>query len=207
MIEFLIVQHAEKDPTAANQADPGLTERGRMQAQATEAHLRGAGVASIHASPLRRTRETAEPIAAALGLAVRLDARLRERMNWGDSPTPQSIEHFLQEWARATQDRDFTPASGDSSRVAGQRFQSLLEDLARLPGQRDGERIVLVAHGGVTADLLRNLFPDEMIRARAPEIIEHGVPSCAITHLIWRDGVYELKQLASVAHLPLEESR
>jgi 2,3-bisphosphoglycerate-dependent phosphoglycerate mutase/probable phosphoglycerate mutase len=177
-----------------------LSAAGIEQARLTARHLSGLPSARLYSSPLRRARETAEIIAGELGLAVRLDDRLRERMNWGDGASPQTRDAFLVEWDRATRDRDFAPSSGDSSRAAGARLASLLDDLAR----QGGGDVALVTHGGVTVDLLRNLFADEVIRARNPDVdaITSGVPGCAITHLV-RDGdAYELRALASVAHLP-----
>ena len=66
--------------------------------------------------------------------------------------------------------------------------------------------MALVTHGGVTVDLLRNLFADEVIRGRNPDVdvITRGVPGCAITHLVRYDDAYELRALASVAHLPTQ---
>ena len=91
MTEFWIVQHAEKERHAADPADPGLTERGWRQARLTAAFLRRAGpFGLLCSSPLRRARQTAA-IAAELGLPVRVDKRLRERMNWGEGSAPQPL--------------------------------------------------------------------------------------------------------------------
>ena len=59
---------------------------------------------------------------------------------------------------------------------------------------------------GITVDLLRNLFADEVIRGRNPDVdvITSGVPGCAITHLVRYGDAYELRALASVAHLPTQ---
>ena len=102
-VEFVLVQHGEKARTAG---DPGLTPAGVQQAARTAAflarrHRAGERIDGLRASPARRTRETAAPLAAALGLPVRLDARLRERMNWGDGPAGQALDDFLREWPPA----------------------------------------------------------------------------------------------------------
>jgi broad specificity phosphatase PhoE len=92
-IEVLVVQHGEKARAAG---DPGLTETGVRQAAAVATWLekKGTKVSSIWASPLKRAQQTAEPIAAAFGLPVQTDARLRERMNWDDE-SEISLEGFL----------------------------------------------------------------------------------------------------------------
>ncbi|HEX2033454.1 MAG TPA: histidine phosphatase family protein [Chloroflexota bacterium] len=201
MVEFVLVQHGEKERTAG---DPGLTPAGVRQAERVAAflareHRAGVRIDRIIASPLRRTRETAMALAGALGLPVSLDSRLRERMNWGDGAPGQSLAAFLQEWARATQERDFVPSSGESSRAAGARLRAALDDLAlTYPGQR----LVIVTHGGVTVDLLRTLFGDDAVRRGHLEVLTQGVPAGAITRLRRLGGEYVPLEIASVAHLP-----
>jgi len=75
--------------------DIPLSEVGRDQALALAERLRGRGITEAHASDLSRARETAEIVAAALGVApVRLDARFRERSFWLSIPhaVPPSVQ-------------------------------------------------------------------------------------------------------------------
>lgn len=192
---FLIVQHAEKERTEGN---PPLTAHGKEQAIQIATHLARQPITHVYSSPLRRVRETAQPIADALGLPLQIDTRLRERMNWGDSDTPQTFAAFLAEWKRADANRDFAPTSGDSSRVAGARFQALLDALART---HEGTMVALVTSGGVTIDLLRTLFGDAYLHHSLPDVIEHGVPPASITHLTHDATGYALVAFGSVAHL------
>src|SRR6185369_1281741 len=53
------------------------------QARRVAAALAGEGIRAVYSSDLRRARQTAEMIAAALGLPVRLDPALRE-LNLGE---------------------------------------------------------------------------------------------------------------------------
>ena len=62
----LLVRHAEKAAEPAT--DPPLTAAGVARAQALAAALRDAGVTAIITTQLRRTRETAQPLAMARGL-------------------------------------------------------------------------------------------------------------------------------------------
>jgi broad specificity phosphatase PhoE len=171
MTTFYLVQHAEKQRRGG---DPGLTVTGRAQALWTGSCLRGKGITQVWASPLRRARETAEIIAAVLGLPVRTDPRLRERMIWDGC---QPLDAYFADWRRSTAERDFQPLLGDTSREAGERFEAFLTDHARDPGQ-----IVVVSHGGVTVDLLRNLYGDDRLADR-PELLDRGVPACSITRV------------------------
>ena len=62
----LLVRHAEKAAEPAS--DPPLTAAGVARAQALAAALRDAGVTAIITTQLRRTRETAQPLATTRGL-------------------------------------------------------------------------------------------------------------------------------------------
>jgi broad specificity phosphatase PhoE len=180
---FYVVQHAEKE---RQPGDPGLTDLGRRQAGRTALWLRQVGVNAVFSSPMRRARETAGFIASAVGVPVREDARLRERMNWDGA---QPLGEFLAEWAASVRDRWFVPRAGDSSWRAGERFLAFLGDVAGEPGP-----IVVCTHGGVTVDLLRTLAGDQ---ALPPRLLDEGIPPCAITTL--EDQV--VMDIASVSHL------
>jgi phosphohistidine phosphatase SixA len=64
---IILVRHADKAAQPAG--DPPLTESGAKRARDLAAALRTAGVTSIITTQLRRTRETAQPLAIALGIA------------------------------------------------------------------------------------------------------------------------------------------
>jgi len=183
MVLAYLVQHGEKEPVPG---DPGLTSAGRQQAGRTGRWLHDRGVHALYASPMRRARETAECIASVTGLAVQPDARLAERLNWDRS---QPYEAFLALWARTTEDRDFVPPDGRSSRQAGARLQAFLADLTGTPGP-----VAVVTHGGITTDLLRNLLDED---ALPPRLLAAGIPPCAVTTIDDLTAV----MIASTAHL------
>ena len=164
----------------------GLTELGRQQAARTGWWLRGLGISAVWTSPMRRARETADCIAAATGLAVQSDARLRERLNWDDS---MSFEAFLALWARTARDRDLVPAGGPSARQATARLRAFLAGLPGLPGPT-----AAVTHGGITIELLRDLAGDDALR---PGVLQAGIPPCAVTAIDNLNSV----MIASVSHL------
>jgi broad specificity phosphatase PhoE len=162
-----LVQHGEKE---RRPGDPRLTQAGRDQAVRAGQWLRDQGIRALYSSPLRRALQTADGIASVTGLAVQTDARLGERLNWEGR---ESYDAFLARWDRTTDDRDFVPAGGDSSRQAGARLLAFLADLRGSVGP-----VAAVTHGGVTIDLLRTLLGDE---ALPPDLLSAGVPPCAIT--------------------------
>jgi broad specificity phosphatase PhoE len=186
-----VVQHGEK---VREPGDPGLTARGREQAALAAEWLRDKGLRAVFASPLRRARQTAEAVAAVTGLPVRVDTRVTERMNWDESVP---AERFFADWTRTSEDRDFVPAVGDSSRAAGARFRAFLQEHSPVErGDEFGEDgpIAVACHGGVTVDLLRTLLGDPAV----PEVLlREGVPSGAITVI---DGLRPIA-IAETGHL------
>lgn len=69
---IIFVRHAEKDLTVAE--DPPLTAAGRARAAELTRQLVDAdvvaGIDAIYASPFKRTRQTAEPLSAQLGIPI-----------------------------------------------------------------------------------------------------------------------------------------
>jgi broad specificity phosphatase PhoE len=178
-----LVQHGAKE---ALPGDPGLTALGRDQAARTACWFARIGLTALYSSPLRRARETAEPIARAAGLAVQVDSRLRDRVNW---QAGQPLDQFLADWDRSARDRDLALRNGESSRSAGERLSGFVAGLAGGPGP-----VAAVSHGGVTVDLLRTLVGDA---ALPPRLLRDGIPPCAITTL---DDLAVIA-IASTAHL------
>lgn len=143
---------------------------------------------------MRRAIETARIVCQHVGLPdVRVDHRLRERMNW-DGSVP--LDTFLREWSRTDGDRNYAPALGDSSKATGDRYLAVLNDVITL---HPGERVVVVGHGGATIDVLRSLISDDELECRAPGLIEHGPTPCAVSTLV-RSG--QCWEVLGINHLP-----
>jgi broad specificity phosphatase PhoE len=184
MTVVYLVQHGQKEQLPG---DPGLTDLGRRQATHTGRWLSGLGVGSLWTSPMRRARETADCIASVTGLAVRPDARLRERLNWDGG---MSFDAFLAVRDRTTRDRDLVPERGQSSRQAAARLQAFLADMRALPWPA-----ATVTHGGITIDLLRDLLGEDGL---PPGLLAAGIPACAVTAVDDLNAV----MIASVSHFP-----
>jgi phosphohistidine phosphatase SixA len=100
-VELYVVRHAHAgDATrwTGDDARRPLTAKGRMQAERLAAHIAALRVdlEMILSSPKVRSRETAEPIARALGMPVRIDDRL------GGGLTMRSLEDLLADAGDAT---------------------------------------------------------------------------------------------------------
>jgi 2,3-bisphosphoglycerate-dependent phosphoglycerate mutase len=133
-----------------------LTIRGQRQAAEVAERFRGLAVRAVYASDLRRAQQTAVPLAAAAGVPVVLDARLRERSLGVLEGTPSlSIGPDITGLRSGRViDADARPERGESVRDLYQRAAAFCGDLAagKLPGDREqtgrtGD-VVIVAHGG-----------------------------------------------------------
>lgn len=188
-----LVRHGQQD----RERDPGLTARGSDQAEAVMRTLAEAPIRRIVVSPRRRTRETAAGLIGAHPVAgVEVDDRARERIEYD----PEVIDAtswrvFREEWDRTERDRDHVPPEGDSSRRAAARLRCVIDDW--LP--QDGD-LVVITHGGVTLDLLRDLLPDLAIRALRGDV-EGGLHHGSITRLDVTDGGIRVAAVGTTAHL------
>jgi 2,3-bisphosphoglycerate-dependent phosphoglycerate mutase/probable phosphoglycerate mutase len=179
---FFLTRHAQ---STGGPGDACLTTSGVAQARAIGEELRARPITRVYTSPLCRAVETAREIAAALAITtVEVDARLRERANWGDVPE-QSWDEFFALWERSNGDRDFVIPGGVSARVAGERFDAFLRDTAAV---WPGAEIVAVSHGGAIVDFLGQYFDEAALLERRPGLRQ--MAWCAVTDVVYEtDGV------------------
>jgi probable phosphomutase (TIGR03848 family) len=145
----LLVRHGQTPSTGTTL--PGrakglhLADAGRAQAEAAAARIAKLDkVTAVYASPLERTRETAAPIAAGLGLRVTTDRGLLE-CEFGDW-TGRALKDLarLPEWKTVQRyPSGFRFPGGESFAEMQTRITSTL---ARLAGAHRGETIVAVSH-------------------------------------------------------------
>ena len=194
---FYLLRHGEKVKQIGN---PPLSEKGVLQAKATGTYFKTLPIQRIITSPILRAQQTAQQIADALALQVITHKLLKERVNWGDDPT-QNFESFLAMWERASADRDWIPQVGDSSRHAGERLNKFIYS------QNDEvNQVILVTHGGIITDFLRNVFSDEQLDAKFSnftEMKDQNILGCSVTIVDFDPKIqrYDLVELASTKHL------
>lgn len=150
--QYFITRHAEAESniTGVINALPNdnnhLTELGRAQAAAIAAHLSDAGITKVIHSGLTRGRETAELVAAALGLsadAIVADERIRE-YQVGDSWEGKTWAEFNAQFA--TEAEKFTKVipGAETRRELINRTGAFLYDF---DATHVNERVLIVGHG------------------------------------------------------------
>jgi len=146
---LLLVRHGQTPTTGATL--PGrakglhLAESGRAQAGAVAARIAGLrNVTAVYASPLERTRETAAPIAKALGLKVKTDKGLLE-CEFGEwTGAKLSDLRKKPEWDTVQRHPSgFRFPGGESFTEMQTRMTATLD---RLAAAHRGETIVAVSH-------------------------------------------------------------
>lgn len=149
MTTVYLVRHGQTTTTGSVLPGraPGLhlTETGQAQARRAAERLATAGtISAVYASPLERTRETAAPIAKALGLRVRTAKGLLEA-DFGEW-TGRKLDGLrkLPEW-RAVQNAPSTFRFPRGESFAEMQTR-ICGELARLVAAHPGERIVCVSH-------------------------------------------------------------
>lgn len=147
---ILLARHGESDWNRSKQwqgfADRPLTERGRRQAAELAERLEATELDAIYASDLQRARETAEIVARAKGLAVETRPDLREVDvgSWSGLTRAEAEARFPEHYARWLQGSEGWE-DGETYDQLGERVVGAIE---RIASEHDGERVLVVAHGG-----------------------------------------------------------
>jgi probable phosphomutase (TIGR03848 family) len=145
-----------------------LAEKGRAQAQVAAERIAAMGKppTAIYASPLERTRETAAPIASALGLRVRTARGLIEA-DVGDW-TEKSLARLYKtkEWPTVQRwPSGFRFPGGESfNEMSTRSMDAVLELVAEHPGETvvavshaDPIKAIVAAAAGIPLDLMQRL--------------------------------------------------
>jgi len=133
-----------------------LNPAGQAQAAALAASLAALPIAAIVSSPLERTRETAEAIAAPHGLPVQIEPDLIEIDfgEWTGSAFPAL--HALPEWRAFNSFRSSTPIPGGETMLAAQ--SRAVAAILRQRAAHPGSELVVVSHGDVVKAILAHFL-------------------------------------------------
>jgi len=149
-MDLLWVRHGEPArvaPGSGVPANPGLTERGRDQAQRLAAWLAVERVDVVLSSPQRRAVETAQPIARAHGVEVQLAPGLTEYDAQSDSYIPmEELRATNDPHLHAMYEGRWEEFGAESTETFRARVAATLDEIV---AAHPGRRVVAVCHGGV----------------------------------------------------------
>lgn len=184
-----------------------LSEKGRRQARLAGEALSGERIDAIYSSPLSRAFETAEIIARETrfsgevspvpGLMERAGGLLEgttseQRL----AQNPELMRKFLS----IPEEERWPLVGAETDEEVLERFE---EAVAYIRGRHgDGERVLIVSHGGSMRAFLRRVFgPGALPGAQR-------LPNTSISRIEWSTNGLQprLLQLASTGHLPEEDA-
>jgi probable phosphoglycerate mutase len=221
-MELLFVRHAqpawEQDGVVVD--DPGLTQQGHEQARHLARRLEGEHFDQVYVSPMRRTRETAEPVLAALDAPHAVTDWLEEIRGpaLGGRPAEKVQEFFAEHRRRPVDElwhgldggesfRDFHErvGTGITGLLAEQGIERVVEQPPLWSIGDPDRRVLVVAHGGTNAVSLGHLLgiaptPWEWERF----VSFHASISTIQPVEIGGGWSFSLYRFADVAHLPTE---
>lgn len=164
---LILLRHGQTDFNFSGRMqghlNPDLNETGREQAARSAQELAKREPLLIVVSDLARARQTAQPLASASGVELRVDSRLRETdLGQWEGRTPDEVEETHPgAVARWRADPTYTPPDGETRVQVGERAAALVHELrGQFPawGDEPGRPVVFVAHAGVIAGLTAALL-------------------------------------------------
>ena len=160
--DILLIRHGQSEPylpgtpfpLVEGHADPALTPRGHEQAALLAARLAAAGIGAVYVTPLRRTAQTAAPLAARLGLNPQVEPGLRE-VHLGDWEGGEYRQRVAERdplvWQVFQEERwEVIPGAETSASLAA-RVRAAID---RLAAAHAGQRLAVFTHGGVIGQAL-----------------------------------------------------
>jgi probable phosphoglycerate mutase len=168
---FWFLRHGETDWNAKGwsqgNVDIPLNPTGIAQAQAAAQLMRNRGIGSIVASPLSRAKDTADAVAAQLGLPVALDEGLREVSFGVQEGKPMS--DWFAEWVEGA----YTPENAESFADLRARAVAAINRALANPAP-----VLVVAHGALFRALRAEMGLEPNVRTpnAMPFFCEPGDP-------------------------------
>lgn len=200
--EIALVRHGESAPARVGEpfplldghGDPPLAPEGHDQAERLAHRLAPEPVDAVYVSPLRRTRQTADPFLTRSGLEASVLSDLRE-VHLGEWEGGVFRRHVADGHpvAREMVERrrwDVIPGAEPhdefTDRVAGA--------LRHLHHRHPDQRVVAFAHGGVIGAAVAHVVGGDAFTFAA-------VDNASITHLVVLDDWWHLRSYNDTSHL------
>jgi len=160
--DLWLIRHGESEPAIAGKpfalvdghGDPALHENGRAQALAVAEHLKSQVFAALYVTTLRRTHQTAAPLAASLGQTPVVEADLREvRLgDWDAGLHRIKAAEGHPAFHRAFEMQEWGEIPGAETTAA--LHKRVGAALRRLAARHPDQKIAAFVHGGVISAAL-----------------------------------------------------
>lgn len=200
--DLLLVRHGESQPamegqpfpTVGGQADPPLAEEGVREAKAVAHRLQHEQISAIYTTPLTRTKQTAAPLAAALGLQPLEEVELREVFlgDWDGTEYRLRARRGDPLVKRVLQEQDWGVIPGAESRE--EFFARVGRGINRIAEAHPDERVVAFVHGGVIGAALH-------LATNADPFAFIASCNASVNHLVITPDRWILRRFNDTGHL------
>lgn len=201
--EIFLVRHGESEPLVPGRpfplvdghGDPALAPEGEAQAVRVGERLADEGIAAIYVTTLRRTAQTAAPLAARIGIQPVVEPELREVHlgQWEGELFRQRVaeNHPIAAEMFEQQRWDVIPGAESNDALAARVGAALNRIAAAHPDQR----VAVFSHGGVIGMLLA------LAVGATRSFAFVGTDNGAISHLVVRGDWWYLRRYNDTGHL------
>lgn len=202
--EVLLVRHGESAParpgdpfeTVDGHGDPPLDPRGHDQAARLADRLVASGepITAIYVTTLRRTHETAAPLANRLGIDVRIEPDLREVFlgEWEGGEFRQRVVDRDPIALRMAEEQRWDVIPGaEPAAVFAARVEA---GISRIAQSHPDQTVVAVVHGGVIGQVLARA-------TGASGFSFSGADNGSISHVVVTDSRWIVRRYNDTSHL------
>jgi len=198
--DILLVRHGQTEWNRVvrfrGRTDLGLDQVGWTQARALARRLANWPIKAIYTSPLRRARQTAEPLARQLGLSIQPTEGLLD-IDYGrwQGRTPEEVAQaeprLYQLWLEEPQ-RVQIPG-GESLSLVQQRVRLTMEEVVAC---HPDEMVLLIGHQVVNKVLICSLLGLDLA-----SFWRIGQDTACLNRFRYHDGLYDVLLLNDTCHL------
>ena len=200
--DLIVVRHGESAPASPDapaplvdgHSDPELAPEGREQAERLADRLMHEKIDAIYVTSLRRTAQTAAPLAAKLGIEPKVEPDLREVYlgEWEGFAFRKYVSerHPTAQKMFAEKRWDVIPGA-ESNEAFAERVH---RGLSRIVADHRGQRVVVVVHGGVIGQILSLI-------TGAPTFNFMGADNASISQVVAMPDPWVVRRFNDTAHL------
>jgi 2,3-bisphosphoglycerate-dependent phosphoglycerate mutase len=200
--EILLVRHGESEPAVEGrpfalvdgQGDPALSPEGRAQAERVGTRLAAQDIDAIYVTSLRRTAQSAEPLARALGLRCVVEPDLREVFvgEWEGGLLRKKVAERDPVALRLSEEQRWDVIPGaEPAEAFSRRVRQAVERIAAAHGD---EQVAVFTHGGTIGELLAQATGSSPFAFT-------GSDNASISHLVVTPQRWIVRRFNDVAHL------
>ena len=202
-VDILLIRHGESEPARDGQSfamlngqgDPALHPNGEAQAIAVGARLKSEPLAAIYVTTLRRTHQTAAPLAAHLGLEPQIVPDLREVHlgDWDGGLYRIKAANGDPTFQRAIAGQEWGELPG--AETTAELHKRVRAGLLHVAANHADQRVAAVVHGGVIGAALA-------IASGAEAFAFNGAANGSISRLVIVGQKMIVRGFNDCSHLP-----